>query len=291
MSSKFDSSHDIMYRLCQHSINNLFDFENIYIYDNISPFPQIHDVDSTKVIVNGGGDWHAPYQIKVVNNADGDAGESQYFTGGMHGYKNATSNVTPTARNVGIKFFDGVNELSDGDNGLTDRMIIEWVNNIQAYNTMKSDGTGREVLQEHITMCFDGYEFETKTEFKPFEDINCNLWYGLQVMYSVGTDNLIRYIGATNRLESAQNVASQSDDNTCNLMRITSSNNNVVCEMKIDSLFDLGKRTYCYSNLVKAMFGANYGKGYATIINNGSLVFNANCIYVLNGKYRWHKNI
>lgn len=62
-------------------------------------------------------------------------------------------NFLPTGRQVSDGAADTVIE------GYCDRMEILWTNYVQAYNTKKADGTGREVLCERHRMLFDGVRF------------------------------------------------------------------------------------------------------------------------------------
>lgn len=286
LASKYDNEKDIVYKLCKHGVNALFDFYAFYLFDNSDALPKVQEPVSSNLLLWGNGDWHAPYQFKVRYNIDGDTPDGQYFTGGMHGYRNATTNTTATARCVKYEFYVNNKKLSDGDTGYASEIVIYWENMVQACNTMKSDGSGREALKECHTLVYDGKEFKSHCEFIPLEDINISLWYGVQMMYAKG-DGIIRFLDGANRIPYATNISSECGDATSNMIRVEKPT--LTQEMIINPIVDLGKRTNCYSNLTKAMFGVYYGKCYATIINNDSVIFHENCVYSLNAIYRFYK--
>jgi hypothetical protein len=282
LSAKYDESRDIQYLLERKGGNQLFDFHKIYIYENASVAPVVHDVSDNNKFLAGGGDWHAPFVIGAVNNIDGDQVEnSTYFTGGNHQYNNQGSGSTPTASHVSLEFIaDGV-VLSPGDTGYARTIEMVWVNNIQGYNTTKADGSGREILQERHKMFFDGYEFTSHVELVPLEDILCKLWYGFQIFND--SYKYIQYLDGTYRGVKNVGEDSESGDSSSTIVRIYDDAGNTA-EMEIDPVFDLGKRSYFIGT--DSIFSASYGKTYCSIINKGTTL-NAGCIYSLRGKYRF----
>ena len=288
LSEKYDGENDIQYYLCKHSLNELFDFWHTYIYPNSKSNPIIHEIDNNYRKIYGDGDWHAPIQIKAINNADGDNTDGTYFTGGMHGYKNATTDASKTARCAGVRFFSDRSEIFANDVGYAEEVVIYWENYLQASNTEKEDGSGREVLKECHTLTYINGEFHSHVELIPLEDITCVLWYGFQMMYQSGSNKTVRYIGATNRNAYEYNVDSECGDKTTDLFRLINNDTNMVQEMYVNPIIDVGKRNMCKSDLTKAMFGMNYGKSYATVINNNATLY-MGCVYVLDGVYRTYK--
>ena len=289
LSEKYDALSDIQHYLCRHSLNNLFDLFHTWIYENDERNPVIHETDDTCRVIYGNGDWHAPFQIKAVNDINGDSLDGTYFTGGAHGYQNAGTDATPTARCIGVKFYADNGEIVAGETGYAEKIGIYWENYVQASNTQKADGTGREVLRECHTLTYKNGVFRSHVELIPMEDITVNLWYGFQLLYQSGENKSMYYIGSTNRAENNYSIESESGDNCSSLMRLVNNDSNFVQELYVDVTSDLGKRFMCHDNLTKSMFGADYGKAYCTIVNNdGAMV--AGCRYVLDGEYRMYKN-
>lgn len=286
LSSKYNDSKDIQFVLERKGGNNLFDFHKIYICDNSSNVPVIHEISDSNLFISGGGDWHAPFRIAAVNNADGDqADNTTYFTGGNHQYNNSESGSTATASHVSLEFIaDGTN-LSNGDAGYASSVTMIWVNNVQGQNTTKVDGSGREILQERHKMIFDGYEFRSHVELVPLEDVICKLWYGFQIFTGPYTN--VRYMDGLYRSPKDFTEESESGDATTSMVRMWNSDGDCA-EVQVDTSFDLGKRQY-YSG-TNSIFSTTYGKAYCCIINKNTTL-NSGCVYSLNGVYRFKSSI
>lgn len=281
ISTKYTNDKDIQYILKRKGGNNLFDFYHVYLFDNASLIPAVHEMSGVSPFISGGGDWHAPFKVKAVNNADGDQVGNDYFTGGNHQYNNNGSGSTPTASHVSLEFIaDGVS-LKPGDNGYARTIEMTWVSNIQGQNTSKADGSGREILQERHRMIFDGYEFDSLVELVPLEDILLLNWYGFQGFYE--PYEFIQYLDGTNRSPKALSVYSESGDATTTKMRMFNSAGDAF-EIEVDTTFDLGKRTY-FSGTA-SMFSSTYGKVYSAIVSK-STELKADCVYSARGKYRF----
>lgn len=286
LSTKYDADRDIQYVLERKGGNNLFDFHNIYIYENSSKVPMIHAISDSNLFISGGGDWHSPFQISAVNNANGDqTDKTTYFTGGNHQYNNTGSGSSATASQVSLEFLaDGI-LLSSGDVGYANSVTMIWVNNVQGQNTTKANGSGREILQERHKMIFDGYEFCSHVELVPLENITCKLWYGFQIFNDAYEK--VQYVDGTDRSPKDFTVYSGSGDATTSLVRMWDSDGNCA-EMQVDTTFDLGKRLF-YSGTT-SIFSETYGKSYCSIINK-STTMNTGCVYSLNGVYRFKSSI
>lgn len=121
----------------------------------------------------------SPLIIYAVNNIDGDMDWNAHFTGGWHGYNNDTTG-TPTARSVSIDLYcDGV--LAPDGAYSCDEVVIKSVNNVQANNTKKQDGSGREVLQEEMYYIFKNGRMYVSNIITALEEINLSRWYGMQI--------------------------------------------------------------------------------------------------------------
>lgn len=257
--------------LNKHGGNNLFDFKRFSVIE-----------DGVKTEVQSiGTDWHAPFQVKAVNNADGDNINSGNFTGGNHNYTNSDSAGSPNARTTLLKFFADGKEVSNGE-GYANNIKIVWTNLVQAYNTQRVDGSGREVLQENHYLTFDGLTWTSEVDLIPLEDIVMRLWYGLQF---TGLDASlypnIRYKGATNRGLYHYDTSSDCGDNTANAMIAFGDTHKLT--LGIDREIDLGDSKY-YDG-TRRFFSVTYGKGYAFIIENQEMY--ADNIYSLKGYYKF----
>ena len=240
------------------------------------------DIDSTPTkLYDSTSDCFGPFQIRAKSNIDGDDVDGHTFTGGSHQYNNNITGSTPTARlgNVEIRV-DGIRQTSFS--GAFSSLEMVWEAYIQATNTKKSDGTGREVLKEIITLKYVEGRFECITELVPLEDLYFDLWYGYQIcglnpggIYSIGDH--WKYINATNR--GLDNNKSGNKD-TISMVAYSSDFHQ---EMWIEPSIDLGRRTFCYDNADNGCFKSGT-KGYFMIANNSYTIYQ-DSHYFLYGKY------
>ena len=240
------------------------------------------DVNSTPTeLCHSSSDCFGPFQIKAINNINGDDTSAMNFTGGSHRYNNAITGTTPTARLVGCSIrVDG--RAYNNYEGNFNEFEMSWTNNIQATNTRKADGTGREVLVEYITLKYANGEFHCCTELVPLEDITLHLWYGYQIVgINPGGAQSIsdhwKYVDAVNR----------TIDNNKSGNKVTSAmigyTDDFHQEMWVDTAKDLGKRDFCISATDGGAFKSG-SKGYFTIANNDATL-TQNSHYFLYGKY------
>lgn len=248
--------------------NNLFDFRSIK-----TKAETLFDATIS--------DWHSPFVVAAVNNADGDTPDNQYFTGGSHQTSNSGTGGAVTARTSALIFYADGKLLAAGDAGHADRIEMRWTNLVQGYNTSKADGNGREILQENHTLTFVNGKFEAYVEIIPLEAVTMKTYYGLQAIMTSKWAN-IRYPGGTNRAEYTG--ASESGDLTTYCMDCYGDNHRM--RIEIDPLLDLGKRSDAFANGTKAAFSTDYGKCYFTIVNK-DVSMAAGDMYCLRGSYEF----
>lgn len=262
--------------------NNLFDF-NSFAY-KISDNAALSDLESGFSLVTAGGtDWHAPFIVESVNNVDGDNISDGvyrvYFTGGNHQYNNSGGGSTSTARLVSLAFFVDGKSVSDF-RGYCTNIRIEWVNNVQGYNTTKANGTGREILQERHIMELGGGEIKERIILTPLEDIKISLWYGVQAFAQ--NVNSIEFIGSDNRFTTnSYNINSISKK--CRRMQLN--RDSIGVGIEIDESLDLGLREKITANNNFGAFRSG-DKYYCQIINASvAETYAANANYYLNCKW------
>lgn len=278
--SKYNTQYDQMVKVGTGGGNGLIDFRGFYTIPNGTD-DLSENGDNAVAYLETSGDWHAPFIVSASQNADGDQPSNRYFTGGNHQYNNTGSGSTPTARVANIKFVLDNRELSADDNKCGRVLEIKWNNYVQAFNTTKEDGTGREVLKEEHRLVFDGRTWESYVSLIPLEDITIGTWYGFQLMGLNTVFQNIRYIGATNR--GLYNYATASD---CG----DSKTNEMVCygtthqeSMRIDPTYDLGDFTHIGTN--KSLFSETYGKAYAYLV--ASTAMEEGTIWSAHATYRF----
>lgn len=264
--SKYSNSNDIVYELRQKGGNNLFDFHKIGLVNNTRNDVEISD--SIEYFLSNSGDWHSPFIVSAVNNKNGDNINSHYFTGGNHQYNNEESGSTATARCTNLHFYADNKEF-DTDT-TCDYLEIYWENYVQAYDTTKADGSGREVLIEKHHLYFDGVQWKSQVDIVPLEDVTVEKWYGFQWFGATSIYKNIRYIGGTSReFKDASAATTTSGNGTATQMTSYGTTHNL--EMWLDTSFDLGDMSFFDEAETHSIFTTDYGKGYFWIIKNKSL--------------------
>lgn len=278
----YGGGKDAIVTLKQYGGNNLMD---IYQVETIAKGTDWETAERTSVYGNS-SDGFSPYVVAAVNDIDGDNPNSQRFSGGAHQYNNQGSGSTATARTVSVSVYaDGVT-VSDGDKGYAAHLHVEWENRVQAYNTEKSDGTGREVLKVIHTADFDGVDIKVGTNIYPLEDVKMFVFYGFQSMLSSNYPK-VRYLNSTNRLVNtieSSSSSSNSGDLVGYSYHAEDAEASRMLEVSIDPLFDLGRRDYATGQ--PAMFVSS-NKGYFSIVRNETSMAK-DTLYALKGAYRFY---
>lgn len=277
---KYSATKDMRVRLRKKGGNYLFDFYQFALIDNDTEFVS-SDYSGGTVVITTPSDWHSPFVMSAKTNADGDAVSSGHFTGGNHEYTNTGTGGSATARCDGLKFFADGREVSDGG-GYCDHIEVFWINFVQAYNTKKEDGSGREVLKERHRLLFDGIRFSSEIELIPLEDVAVATWYGLQCATSHLWQGTAHYVGGENRTLFDVATSTNCGNKTATALVIEKDGN--VLEMAIDPAVDLGDRRF-YSG-TEGIFTRTYSKAYMNIIQGAELA--ANSVYTLRGSYRFY---
>ncbi len=277
---KYTATTDLRIRLQKKGGNNLFDFYQFALINNATEFVS-SDYNGGAVRVLTTSDWFAPFVMAAKSNIDGDATTSHHFTGGNHEYNNTGTGGTPTARTVALHFFADGREVSNTA-GYCDRIEIVWTNRVQAYNTKKTDGTGREVMEERHRMLFDGVRFRTHIELRPIENVTVETWYGMQCATFGLWNGNAHYVGGANRALIDVTTATSCGNKAATALIIEKDHD--VLEMAIDPTVDLGDRRF-YSG-TDGFFTRTYQKAYMSVISNTDL--NADEVYTLEGSYRFY---
>lgn len=265
--SKYDSNRDLVVKFGKRGPNDLPDFKSFSTRQNASLIPS-DGLGATEFIGNV-TDWHSPFQIRAVANADGDKGINYNYTGGNHNYNNgsASGEGLATARCSNLVYLiDGV-ETSIGS-GYSSNIKAIWTNYVQANNTIKADGSGREVLKEGHELSFDNGKFTSIGYIEPLEDVNILQYYGYELYglnLATAFNEGIRFIGATNRkLFTDISSSHDSGNKDCNGIEVVGTNNS--CRLLVDCSYDLGRREF-YTG-TKGCFNTQYQKAYTNLISD-----------------------
>lgn len=276
VNAHYNNNKDISFLLECDGGNNFFDFKRISLIANDSKIVT-KNFEGYENLFMGTTDWFAPYVMRALNNANGDMISSGHFTGGNHCYTNGSSGGTPTGRTISVRAF--VDGKQVNGTGYCNTIRIEWANRVQAYNTKKADGSGREVLEERHTLIFDGEKWSTYSELEPLEDIVIERYYGLQCSGTSTIYKNIRFIGCEKRgLFSGTKSSYSGQPDTIGLEGFGDDHKII---MEIDPTYDLGKREFIGDNA--GVFVESYGKAYNQLILNKQL--NQGDIYRYRGSY------
>ena len=230
---------------------------------------------------NNSTDWFGPFVLEALSNIDGDDINNSTYTGGNHNYANTGSmDSTATARNLSLAYYADGKSLSDGDSGFCSSLEIAWKNRVQAFNTRKADGTGREVLEERHTLKFDGTEWEAYVEIEALENLFCRQYYGFQC--AVTQYPTIYMIGASYRKPFTYTSPHDSGNYNPNIYIAHDTNDRL--EMEVDRTLDLG-RGALYGTSGTQGFRTSGSKGYTYFITQKNL--EANDVYSARGWYRF----
>lgn len=265
----YSEDKDIAVTFGKRGPNQLPDFINITI--------------GTTSMYSSSTDWHGPFLVQAVENADGDDPTNTTFTGGNHNYNNAGgSDYSATGRNVSLAFLADGKTLADGDIGNAAKIDIFWVNRVQAFNTRKADGTGREVLEERHHMTFDGSEWVSYVELVPLEDVYMAKYFGFQA--SIYAWPTVYYVGADYRLPFSYSEPHASGNATPGMCVMYSDADRL--EMEVDRSIDIGSGSM-YSG-TSGFHVETFGKAYSYLIQDKSM--SKDCVYAARGIWRFMPN-
>ena len=265
-------------RLGKKGVNQIFDFRQFYKVDSPTEF------NYSNLFYNNSSDWFGPHRIKAVANVDGDNVVDSHFVGGNHGYDNSgtIAGNTATGRTASLNYFIDGDQVTNFE-GYTDKLEIRWENLIQAINTKKADGSGREVLKEQYHMTFDGESWKVRNDITPLEDLTSLQYYGLQMQFGAW-DNKFRFIGGGNRSLNNAGTAMNSGSKSTTAMQLYNSIGDTA-EFGVYRYFDIGDgelNASSYNALTTAT------KLY-TLLISGEQPLAKDSIYSFEGYYKFYK--
>lgn len=207
--------------------------------------------------------------LAAVNNIDGDntTVTNEIYTGGWHGYPNA-NNGTKTARQNSAKIYvDGVLMLNQAFECYAHSVTVVTEHFIQAANTKKADGTGREVLIEKISYTFTGNEIDVKLEATPIEPVTLMRYHFLQCQRVWNFHDHFFVIGDSNHrgwLTGDQDIWGGEANTPATAIEIVGPNDQIT--MEIDPTYDIGDNRF--NQNASVWYHRSYGKLYFLPINN-----------------------
>ncbi len=268
---KYNETDDIVFVIAEGGGNLLPDFRKVYTVSVDS------DILSEKsVLIPRVGDMTGPHIVRAMFNGDGDTPENIYFTGGNHQTNNGASGGAVTARNESFAAFaDGV---PVGESACCDEAVLKWTNYIQAYNTTKATGNGREVMREDIEMTVKNCRVEISISQTALEAVERTRYYGLQLMNSGFVS--VKYIGGVSEKEYDASIESDSG-NKKSRSYVVRTADGLPCEVGI---YDIGLGSFEYAGALNTVFVSN-NKTYFSIIGTRPLIQEAGETTLVRGYY------
>ena len=179
---RFNNSYDVCYSFGNkyNTPNANFDFYGISLYNRAD---QLGDGTLVSEHFAAQTDSILPIIVAATNNADGDFPTStDLYTGGFHGYNNASTSTTkPTSRTISQKVYADGFEVVDGTDRFCQKVKMVVVTNVQGCNTEKSDGSGREIMEQTIVVSVDSLNTRVNVQWKALEDVTIYSLHGFAI--------------------------------------------------------------------------------------------------------------
>ena len=264
--SGYDENVDLECRFTRKSGNNLPDIQGWYRCVNTGAKVLTASDGTEESILKSSSDFLGPSVVYAVNNMDGDFPTltDRKLTGGWHMYDSMTSgDYSATARNVSLDIKCDGKSIAQGEQARGDEVVITIVNRLQASNTEKADGTGREVAELTYRITFrDDFRADVYGTIKALEEIHYAEFIGISAYLMSGQP--FRWVGSrVNRQPIVPSASAQrSGDKNCTSILQTGVTD--VFEIAIDPTYDLGTM---YANQWSNSFTSSSNKGYANYIN------------------------
>jgi len=184
VASKYDTNNDFHVTFNRKGPNNIYTFNGFSTAPNPNQKVLGNLAVSNAVSLSAiNTDWIGPYVVKAVNNVDGDKPTGATWTGGWHGYNGLTNNpLSATGKTISFQWFVDNTILPDSVVYDSNEVVVKVINQIQAYNTEKADGTGRAVLEETVFyITKPNATIEIKVSIRALEPIVIEQYMGLQM--------------------------------------------------------------------------------------------------------------
>lgn len=178
--TRFNNEYNILYIFKENGPNKLFQLSSYTLKatdypDKILLMKQFYGTGvSTDETIS-------PWRVKAVNNpVNDDIG----FTGGFHTYNDGDLEY-PSASTISYKIYADEEIINQGTEKKCNKIKIEVIDHLQAYNTYKSsEHTGRDVIEIKETYMLNGDgKIHIQSIFKALEDVDIYTHYGIQTVY------------------------------------------------------------------------------------------------------------
>ena len=291
---KYNDISDIMIVFDKFGVNNLMQIAKINLITTKNPTVSTDFSLGRINLSNSHTDWISPIVVEAINNITGDALSNSDYTGGCHGYTGGTGTGTARTQNFNV-FLDGYipkeQVVLKGD-----KVVLKVRNNIQAWNTKKNDGTGREVIQEIVTYTVTPGNIDVEVEIRALEKIKISTYYGMQVYFMNFWNNRIFYKGNGVNTSSALTVDTYSPTKSkkqINEFWLCNSDNNHWLSASVLNNYGIGNHAYISDDDYQVRAMPKIKKAYHNLItSNNPVVLDISESIAWRGRYKlWYNQI
>lgn len=280
--SKYSANQDVIFELGKRGVNNIFDFKSARLKNNTSNSVS-NNTSHDATLWWSGTDSFGPYVVRAINNADGDNQVATHATGGNHGYDNSgSSGQSATGRTHSVVFKVEGRAVTSYNDYATNVEVV-WTNFIQANNTKKADGSGREVLKETIRLLFDGIEWKVEHSFELLEDVFIESYFGLQIVADSYAGGLYYHSSPLTKWEPIS-VVRQSQNLVTSAFTLRNVGMTDFVEIGVDLTHGIGRRNKL-GPLTYSAFNSTV-KAYTYLMHKQNVLSGE--VYTFRGYYRFY---
>lgn len=258
---KYNSSLDLCIEFARCGVSNLYQIKHMYTTPNTNEKCG-GSFDNLTIFKSTVSDWLSPYKVRAINNINGDNISSLNYTGGWHGY-NGDQTGGATGSFISARCYVDNVELTSTNQVLGGNEIkIIVKNRINGYNTAKSDGTGRNIIEETITYKITQGRIDVTNVIEALEKVEIIELYGIQTENkNTWAESVTFYSDISKTFDFTSN---QDFYDKCDRFTVKGGENYLTAFMENTGL---GNRNYVADGNFYA-WSRNYQKAYFNLIKN-----------------------
>lgn len=260
---KYDTAKDLWIEFEKCGVNKIMGVGKFYFVSNSNKEVANNFDTEHKIFKRARTDWIGPYIVRAKDNYNQNY---PTFTGGWHGY-NGNATGSPTGKTINYKVFADGNEIKEEKIMKGKRIDIEVENEIQGYNTKRSDGKGRSILKEIVTYTIIGGKIDVSVEIKALENLVIERYYGLQ-SDNLNIDGKISYGQNGKYINGSIDSHSETKQRKTNIKEyhLISKDDKHKLHVFLNKDFGIGNLEYIDKEK-PIIFTKSYGKTYFNLIN------------------------
>lgn len=293
IASKYSNDYDLWISMTKNGASMIPQIGKIYKKENQkieigTDFNNIPDA-----FYSPSSDWISPYgSLYAKENPDTDITDKFYWCGGWHG-TNGGNGGSATAKNIEYRVLIDNAERIDSGIYYGDEIKVVIINGINAINTVKKDGSGRNVITETITYKFKpNCEIEIDGKIQINENVSLDHYYGIQCEFlNVWNGGQLNVNDITNKgwftNANASINGSTKKESIINNFFVRTTDKKDCIECYITPNYGLADRAYLLDDVSTAFTNA-YNKSYFRLLNKKQL--SKDDVLCWRGGYHFYSN-